>query len=134
MEVNLKETETKQSQAAKFAGDLEAQLKEVNVELEYEAKEKLFYISKLRSAEGEKEGIVDRLEAEVNKVVGLESKLSQANKQLEESKKKHDNERQQVSNLEDKNRKQALKIDQLEHQVVEVVKLNDKTNKSKQKI
>merc|ERR1719225_31968 len=102
----LRDAELKASQASKSSEVLDNQLTDMTQTLKEETRQKLAANSKLRALEQEKEHLLEQLDEEESKCKTIEKNLSIASSQLQDARKKAEEESEHVARLEE-NRKKA---------------------------
>merc|ERR1719474_690856 len=96
----LREAELKAAQASKSSEQLDNQLADMTQTLEDETRQKLAANSKLRALEQEKEHLLEQLDEEESKSKTIEKNLSIATTQLQDARKKAEEESENVARLE----------------------------------
>ena len=131
---SLAEAEMRANEAEESYLDIEAELNETKAMLEEEKQEKRGLTSKLRMLEQERESLTEQLEEEEVARKALERQMTQVKDQYSEAKWQADHVATAIFTIEEKNKKNAKEIDELEQKIRELQVANEKLDKNKRKL
>merc|ERR1712037_1035480 len=114
---SLAEAEMRANEAEESYLDIEAELNETKAMLEEEKQEKRGLTSKLKVLEQERESLTEQLEEEEVARKALERQMTQVKDQYSEAKWQLETMAEGIFTIEEKNKKNAKEIDELEQKI-----------------